>query len=75
MLVRREALEAAGGIASVRAEIIDDCALATRLKAQGPIWLGLTMRARSLRPYARWTRSERWSPARPTLSSAIRLCC
>ena len=47
MLVRREALEAAGGIASVRAEIIDDCALATRLKAQGPIWLGLTDCARA----------------------------
>ena len=51
MLVRREALEAAGGIASVRAEIIDDCALAARLKRQGPIWLGLTERAESLRPY------------------------
>jgi hypothetical protein len=51
VLVRREALERAGGIASVRSEIIDDCALARRLKAQGPIWLGLTRRARSLRPY------------------------
>ena len=51
MLVRREALERAGGIASVRAEIIDDCALATRLKAQGPVWLGLATRAESLRPY------------------------
>ncbi|HEY8609979.1 MAG TPA: glycosyltransferase, partial [Roseomonas sp.] len=51
MLVRREALERAGGIASVRTAIIDDCALARRLKAQGPIWLGLTRRARSLRPY------------------------
>ena len=51
MLVRRDALEKAGGIASIRAEIIDDCALARRLKAQGPIWLGLTRRARSLRPY------------------------
>ncbi len=51
MLVRREALERAGGIASVRAEIIDDCALATKLKAQGPIWLGLATRAESLRPY------------------------
>jgi len=51
MLVRRTALEAAGGIASIRAEIIDDCALGRRLKAQGPIWLGLTRRARSLRPY------------------------
>ena len=51
MLVRREALERAGGIAAVRAEIIDDCALAAKLKAQGPIWLGLATRAESLRPY------------------------
>ena len=51
MLVRREALERAGGIASVRTEIIDDCALARKLKAQGPIWLGLATRAVSLRPY------------------------
>jgi hopene-associated glycosyltransferase HpnB len=51
MLVRREALEGAGGIAAIRSEIIDDCALAARLKSQGPIWLGLTESAVSLRPY------------------------
>ena len=51
MLVRREALAAAGGIAAIRAEIIDDCALGARLKAQGPIWLGLTRTSVSLRPY------------------------
>jgi hopene-associated glycosyltransferase HpnB len=51
MLVRSDALQRAGGIASIRANIIDDCALARRLKAEGPIWLGLTRRARSLRPY------------------------
>jgi hopene-associated glycosyltransferase HpnB len=51
MLVRRDALERAGGIAAVRTEIIDDCALARRLKRQGPVWLGLTRRATSLRPY------------------------
>ena len=51
MLVRRAALEAAGGMASIRAEIIDDCALGRQMKAQGPVWLGLTRRARSLRPY------------------------
>ncbi|UFN49674.1 glycosyltransferase [Roseomonas sp. OT10] len=51
MLVRREALEHAGGIDSIRADIIDDCALGRRMKAQGPVWLGLTRRARSLRPY------------------------
>jgi hopene-associated glycosyltransferase HpnB len=52
MLVRRVALEAAGGVETIRGEIIDDCALAGRLKARGPIWLGLTNRAESLRPYA-----------------------
>lgn len=51
MLVRREALERIGGMASIRSEIIDDCALARQLKAHGPISLGLTQRARSLRPY------------------------
>jgi hopene-associated glycosyltransferase HpnB len=50
-LVRRDALERAGGIAAIRSAIIDDCALARRLKAEGPIWLGLTRRATSLRPY------------------------
>jgi len=53
MLVRREALARAGGIEAIRSEIIDDCALAGRLKAQGPIWLGLTERAVSIRPYPR----------------------
>jgi hopene-associated glycosyltransferase HpnB len=51
MLVRRAALEDAGGIVSIRSDIIDDCALARQLKKAGPIWLGLTRRARSLRPY------------------------
>jgi hopene-associated glycosyltransferase HpnB len=51
MLIRREALERAGGIGAIRSEIIDDCALARRLKDHGGIWLGLTRRARSLRPY------------------------
>ncbi len=53
ILVRREAFERAGGIDSVRHEIIDDCALARRLKAQGAVWLGLTERACSLRRYER----------------------
>ncbi len=51
MLVQRRALEAAGGIAAIRGEIIDDCALGRALKAQGPIWLGLSDRAVSTRPY------------------------
>jgi len=51
MLVRREALERAGNIDAIRSEIIGDCALARIMKAQGSIWLGLTERAVSIRPY------------------------
>jgi hopene-associated glycosyltransferase HpnB len=51
MLVRRKALAAAGGFAAIRDALIDDCALAAKLKAVGPIWLGLTSRASSIRPY------------------------
>jgi hopene-associated glycosyltransferase HpnB len=51
MLIRRSALEAAGGIEQVRGEIIDDCAVGRLMKRQGPVWLGLTDRAVSIRPY------------------------
>ena len=51
MLVRREALTAAGGIEAIRAAIIDDCAMGAMMKRQGPIWLGLTERAQSIRSY------------------------
>ncbi len=51
MLVRRSALEAAGGIEAIRGEIIDDCAMGRLMKSHGPIWLGLTERAKSIRPY------------------------
>ncbi len=51
MLVGRQELQAAGGLAAIRDELIDDCALARILKGVGPIWLGLTERVRSLRPY------------------------
>lgn len=51
MLARQRALENAGGIAAIRHNIIDDCALGRAMKRQGPIWLGLTDRAVSLRPY------------------------
>lgn len=51
MLARSDALAAAGGIAAIRKALIDDCALGALMKREGPIWLGLTHRARSLRPY------------------------
>jgi hypothetical protein len=51
MLVGSDALARAGGIAAIRDAVIDDCALARRMKQCGPIWLGLTERARSIRIY------------------------
>jgi hopene-associated glycosyltransferase HpnB len=51
MLVRRDALEAAGGIEAIRGALIDDCALARALKPQGPIRLSLTDHVRSIRAY------------------------
>ncbi len=35
----------------MKGALIDDCALALRMKTVGPVWLGLTQRVRSLRPY------------------------
>ncbi len=51
MLVRREALRAAGGLEALRSSLIDDCALGRIMKRQGPIWLGLTEDVHSMRPY------------------------
>lgn len=55
ILLRREALERIGGVAAVKSEIIDDCALAAAVKKSGgKIWLGLTRASVSLRRYARF---------------------
>ncbi len=52
ILVRASSLAAAGGIASIRGAVIDDVALARRLKGSGSsIWLGLADDVRSVRPY------------------------
>jgi hopene-associated glycosyltransferase HpnB len=50
MLVRREALEAAGGIAAIRGALIDDCTLGALLEA-GAGLAGADRRSRSIRPY------------------------
>jgi hopene-associated glycosyltransferase HpnB len=51
MLVRRDALALAGGMAAIRDALIDDCTLAKKLKAYGPTWIGLTHNVSSIRPY------------------------
>lgn len=53
VLVRRPMLERIGGLESIRNRIIDDCALAARIKqAGGRTWLGLGRDVRSERGYA-----------------------
>jgi hopene-associated glycosyltransferase HpnB len=53
ILLRRDALDRIGGIAAIRDEVIDDCALARAVKRSGGnIWMGLTRRSISLRAYA-----------------------
>jgi len=52
MLLRTETLNDIGGMESIRGAIIDDCALARRVKDRGwRLWLGLSESSRSLRRY------------------------
>jgi hopene-associated glycosyltransferase HpnB len=52
ILIRPAMLRKAGGIEAIRGEVIDDCALARRVKsAGGRIWLGLTDGTKSTRSY------------------------
>ncbi len=54
MLVERAALKEIGGIAAIRDQLIDDCALGKAMKSKGPIWLGLAEDVVSLRGYPGW---------------------
>ena len=52
ILLRRDALERIGGLATIRSEVIDDCALARAVKRSGGrLWMGLTRQSVSLRDY------------------------
>ena len=52
ILIRTEALERIGGIAAIRGEVIDDCALARAVKRTGGrVWLGVSADTHSVRPY------------------------
>jgi len=54
VLLRREALRRIGGFGAIRGALIDDCALARRVKESGgAILLAMTHATRSLRPYPR----------------------
>jgi hopene-associated glycosyltransferase HpnB len=52
MLIRREILDKAGGVAQIRDALIDDVAMGRLIKGQrGRTWLGLTRQVVSVRPY------------------------
>jgi hopene-associated glycosyltransferase HpnB len=56
VLLRRDALQSAGGFAAIRDALIDDCSLAALIKHRkgaraGGIWLGHTQDSVSIRPY------------------------
>jgi hopene-associated glycosyltransferase HpnB len=76
MLVRRAALAEAGGIESIRGELIDDCSLASRIKFRNgtnqarPIRLGLALESESLRPYDDWR--EVWNMIARTAFTQLR---
>ena len=59
ILIRPTALTRAGGIAAIRNQIIDDCALASAVKRSGgKIWLGVTQTSHSLRAYGSFSEIE-----------------
>jgi hypothetical protein len=54
MLIRRGALDKAGGLAPIRGALIDDVAMGRLIKGQrGRCWLGMTRQVVSVRPYPR----------------------
>jgi hypothetical protein len=74
--VRRSALAEAGGIESIRQELIDDCSLAERIKHRSgvrdarPIRLDLAAASESLRPYDSWR--EIWNMIARTAFTQLR---
>jgi hopene-associated glycosyltransferase HpnB len=60
ILIRPEALQRIGGLAAIRGEVIDDCALAHAMKsAGGRIWMGLTSTTESIRSYGTFSDTGR----------------
>jgi hopene-associated glycosyltransferase HpnB len=54
VLIRRDALDRIGGISAVKDALIDDVTLAKAVKTCGPIFLGHSGLAASIRPYPRF---------------------
>jgi hopene-associated glycosyltransferase HpnB len=60
ILIRSNTLHKIGGLAAIRSEIIDDCALAREVKRSGGrIWMGLTATTQSIRSYGTFRETGR----------------
>jgi len=80
ILVETAVLERLGGFAALRDALIDDCALARRVKAAGGrTWIGMTHSAISRRPLgslrASWRMVERSAFAQLRYSTPMLVCC
>ncbi len=70
VLVRRDALERIGGIAHIKSALIDDVALSRAVKPFGPIYLGHSGLATSIRPYPDF--ADIWSMVSRTAFTQLR---
>jgi hopene-associated glycosyltransferase HpnB len=80
ILIESRALDAIGGFTALRGALIDDCALARRVKGSGRrIWIGLSHGARSHRRYetlgAIWNMVARTAYTQLLYSPALLLLC
>jgi hopene-associated glycosyltransferase HpnB len=71
ILTETRLLDQIGGFESIKSAVIDDCALAGRVKSQGfQIWLGLTYSVKSVRSYQRL--KEIWDMVARTAFAQLR---
>lgn len=70
VLVRRPALERIGGIESIKGALIDDVTLAQAIKQVGPIYLGHSGLAQSVRSYPRF--ADIWQMVSRTAFTQLR---
>src|SRR5215510_11162762 len=80
ILLETRLLDQIGGFESIKSAVIDDCALARRVKSQGSkIWLGLTHSVKSVRNYQQlreiWDMVARTAFAQLQYSVGILLLC
>jgi len=76
MLARSEVLERAGGMAAIRGEVIDDCALARQVKRTGGrVWLGWSEDTASVRAYRGVGEIGRMIARTAFTNCNIRRCC